>query len=74
MDWIAASAEWRRFKHAVRAEWKNLTNAQLDVVSGVRARLGEQICFSYGVTAEEAERQICYFEARSDYFVPASLR
>src|SRR6185369_17731746 len=36
MDWIAASAEWRRFKHAVRAEWKNLTSAQLDVVSGVR--------------------------------------
>ena len=74
VDWIAASAEWHRFKHAVRAEWKNLTNAQLDAVSGVRARLGEQICFSYGVTAEEAERQICYFEARSDYFVPASLR
>jgi len=74
MDWIAAPAEWPRFKHAVRAEWKNLTNAQLDAVSGVRARLGEQICSSYGVTAKEAERQICYFEARSDYFVPVSSR
>jgi predicted NUDIX family NTP pyrophosphohydrolase len=72
MDWIAASAEWRHFKHAVRAEWKCLTNAQLDVISGVRARLGEQICSSYEVTAEEAERQICYFEARSEYFLPVS--
>jgi len=74
MDWIAASAEWPHFKHAVRAEWKNLTNAQLDVICGVRARLGEQICSSYGVTAKEAERQICYFEARSEYFLPVSSR
>ena len=48
MDWIAASAEWRHFKHAVRAEWKNLTSAQLDVICGVRARLGEQICSATG--------------------------
>jgi hypothetical protein len=74
MDWIAAASQWRNFKHEVRAEWKTLTNAQLDVVSGVRARLGEQICSSYGVTADEAERQICYFEARNEYFLPVSSR
>jgi hypothetical protein len=74
MDWIVAAAQWRHFKHAVRAEWKTLTNAQLDAVSGVRAHLGEQICSSYGVTAEEAERQICYFEARNEYFLPVSSR
>jgi hypothetical protein len=74
MDWIAAFVEWGRFKHVVRAEWKNLTNTKLDLVSGARVRLGEQICSSYAVTAQEAERQICYFEARSDYFVPVSSR
>lgn len=74
MDWIAAAAEWRHFKHEVRAEWKSLTDAQLDAVSGVRARLGEQIRSSYGLTAEEAERQICYFEARNEYFLPVSSR
>ena len=74
MDWIAASVEWGRFKHVVRAEWKNLTNTKLDLVSGARVRLGEQICSSYTVTAQEAERLICYFEARSDYFVPVSSR
>ena len=74
MDWIAAAARWCRFKHEVRAEWKSLTNTQLDAVCGVRARLGEQICSSYGVTAEEAERQICYFEARNEYFLPVSSR
>jgi hypothetical protein len=53
---------------------KKLTAAQLDAIAGVRARLGEQICSSYGVTAEEAERQICYFEARNEYFRADSTR
>jgi hypothetical protein len=74
MDWIAGAAEWRHFKHEVRAQWKNLTAAQLDAIAGVRARLGEQIRSSYGVTAEEAERQICYFEARNEYFRAVSTR
>lgn len=74
MDWIAAAAEWGHFKHQVRAEWHDLTDAQLDAISGVRARLGEQLRSRYGVTAEEAERQICYFEARNEYFLPVSSR
>jgi hypothetical protein len=74
MDWITAAAEWGHFKHEVRAEWKNLSAAQLDAISGARARLSEQIRSSYGVTAEEAERQICYFEARNEYFPPVSSR
>jgi hypothetical protein len=74
MDWTAAAVEWLHFKHEVRAEWKNLTDVQLDAIGGVRARLGEQIRSSYGVTPEEAERQICYFEARNEYFLPVSSR
>jgi hypothetical protein len=74
MDWIAATAEWGHFKHQVRARWTKLTAAELDAIGGERVRLEEQISSSYGVTAEEAERQICHFEARNEYFSAVSSR
>jgi len=74
MDWIAASVEWRHFKYEVRVQWQKLTAAQLEAIAGVRSRLGEQIRAAYGVTIEEAERQICYFEARNEYFSAVSTR
>jgi hypothetical protein len=74
MNWIAGAAEWPRFKYEVQAQWKQLTAEQLDAIAGVRARLGEQIRCSYGVAPEEAERQICYFEARNEYFRADSAR
>jgi len=74
MDWNSAFFEWKPFRNEVRAQWAQLTCAQLDVVAGVRARLAEQIRASYGVTPDEAERQICSFEARNQYLRPVSSR
>jgi len=74
MDWVLAPFEWRHFKYEVRAQWQELTAAQLEAIAGMRSHLGDQIRATYGVTAEEAERQICYFEARNEYFSPVSTR
>jgi hypothetical protein len=74
MDWIAAAVEWRNFKYEVHAQWQKLTAAQLEAIAGVRSRLGRQICATYGVTAEEAERQMSSFEARNEYFSAISTR
>ena len=74
MDWIAAVSEWKYFRSEVRAHWAKLTDAQLDIISGHRARLREQVQTAYCVTIDEAERQICYFEARNEYFRAVSSR
>jgi len=74
MDWIAAVVEWKAFRNEVRAEWGKLTDAQLAVIAGLRIHLVEQIGVSYGVTPDEAERQIRHFEARNEYLRAVSSR
>jgi uncharacterized protein YjbJ (UPF0337 family) len=74
MDWIAAVTEWRAFRNEVRAHWGKLTDAQLDGIAGLRPHLAEQIRASYGIGLDEAERQICSFEARNQYLRAVSSR
>jgi hypothetical protein len=74
MDWIAALAEWKDFRNEVRTRWQALTDAQIDIIAGTRVRLAEQILVSYGITPDEAERQICNFEARNQYLRTVSSR
>jgi uncharacterized protein YjbJ (UPF0337 family) len=64
MERIATVTEWNAFRKEVRAQWQQLTDAQLDAIAGVRQRLAAQIRATYGVTPDEAERQIDHFEAR----------
>jgi len=74
MDWGAVADEWKLFRGEVRARWDMLTEAQLESIAGGRARLAEQIGISYGISADEAERQIAVFEARNQYLRPVSSR
>ena len=46
----------------------------LDVIAGSRSCLSNQIREAYGVTSEEAERQIKSFESRNQYPRPVSFR
>jgi hypothetical protein len=64
MERIATVTEWKAFRNEVRARWQRLTDSQLDAIAGVRHRLAEQLRATYGVTPDEAERQIGHFEAR----------
>jgi predicted amidohydrolase len=74
MDWTAAATEWKAFRNEVRARWQHLSDSQLDAIGGMRIRLAEHIRASYGVTPDEAERQICNFEARNQYLRVVSSR
>ena len=74
MDWVAAVTEWKSFRNEVRAHWGKLTDGQLDAIAGTRARLAEQIRVSYAIGYDEAERQICSFEARNQYLRAVSSR
>jgi uncharacterized protein YjbJ (UPF0337 family) len=74
MDWDSVEASWQRFRGEVHANWARLTTAHLDFIAGRRTRLASAITESYGVTGEEAERQIQYFEARNQHPRPVSFR
>jgi hypothetical protein len=62
MDWNTAAHDWTHFKCEVRSRWSRLSELQLDRISGRRTRLAGELRQSYEWTAEQAERQICWFE------------
>lgn len=74
MDWKSVAEEWKTFRNQVRAQWMLLTDVQLETIAGQRTQLAEQIRISYGCAADEAERQILHFEARSHFLRPVSQR
>jgi uncharacterized protein YjbJ (UPF0337 family) len=74
MDWNLAEANWQQFKHEVLANWGRLTAVHLDVIAGRRACLSNEIKEAYGVTDDEAERQIKSFEARNQHPRTVSFR
>jgi len=79
MDWNFAEVSWQQFKREVHANWGRLTSGQLDMIAGGmiaggRARLASKITEAYGVTGDEAERQIKSFEARNEHPRPVSSR
>ena len=67
MDWDIVEAIWQRFRDEVHANWGRLTSAHLDSIAGKRAHLASSISEAYGVTVDEAERQIKSFEARNQH-------
>lgn len=74
MDWKFAEANWQRFRDEVHANWGRLTSSHLDLIAGSRACLASKIREAYGVTSNEAERQIKSFEARNQHPRPVSFR
>lgn len=62
MNWDIVEGNWKQFKGKVKAQWGNLTDDQLDVIAGKRVELAGRIQEAYGVTLDEAEKQIERFE------------
>jgi len=58
MLWDKIEADWRRFKHHAKRRWDRLGEKQLESIAGRRSLLVARISDAYGVTREEAERQL----------------
>jgi uncharacterized protein YjbJ (UPF0337 family) len=56
---------WKKLKGHVQREWGKLTDDNLDVIAGNRDVLAGRLQEAYGITQDEAERQIKEFESRS---------
>ena len=63
MNWDQIAGNWKQFKGHVRERWGKLTDDELDQVEGRREVLLGKIQEKYGVTREEAEKQLKDFES-----------
>lgn len=64
MNWDIVKGNWKQFQGKVRSQWGKLTDDQLGVIDGRRVELSGKIQETYGISREEAERQIADFEKR----------
>jgi uncharacterized protein YjbJ (UPF0337 family) len=61
MNWEQIEGQWRQAKGKLRQKWGKLTDDDLDVIDGRREDLSGRIQKAYGVTKDEADRQISQF-------------
>ena len=65
MNWDIAEGNWKQFKGKVQTQWGKLTDDHLDQIGGKRQELAGEIQEAYGVSKDEAEKQIKEFEERN---------
>ncbi len=62
MNWERISGNWTQWKGRIQERWGKLTQAQLDVIAGRREQLSGHIQEAYGLTQDEADRQLRNWE------------
>jgi uncharacterized protein YjbJ (UPF0337 family) len=58
MNWDEVEGKWKQFRGAVKEKWGKLTDDDLDVIAGKREKLAGRIQELYGITRDEADKQI----------------
>ncbi|EAR20320.1 CsbD family protein [Nitrococcus mobilis] len=65
MNWDQIKGNWKQFKGKAQVQWGKLTNDELDQVDGHREVLVGKIQEKYGISKEEADRQVSDFENKA---------
>ena len=58
MNWDQIEGKWKQFKGAAKQKWGKLTDDDLDFVAGKRDQLVGKIQERYGMSKEDAQRDI----------------
>ena len=58
LSWDQISGDWKQFEGRVQKQWGKLTNDDLQQAKGDQRVLAGKIQERYGITKEEAEKQI----------------
>ena len=58
MNWDQIEGKWKQAKGAVKQQWGKLTDDDLDVINGKQDQLLGKIQERYGITREEAQKQL----------------
>ena len=64
MNWDQAAGNWKQFKGKVKEKWGQLTDDEIDEIAGKRDQLIGKIQKQYGISKEEAERQVKSWETQ----------
>ena len=62
MNWDRIEGNWKQFKGQVKEQWGRFTDDELDVVAGKRDQVLGKLQEKYGITKDEAQRQLLEFE------------
>ena len=58
MNWDQIEGKWKQMKGSVKQKWGKLTDDDLDVIAGKQDQLAGKIQERYGITKEEATKQV----------------
>lgn len=58
MNWDQIEGKWRQFAGKAKQQWGELTDDDIDKIAGHREELVGKIQQVYGISKEEAERQV----------------
>jgi uncharacterized protein YjbJ (UPF0337 family) len=58
MNWDQVEGKWHQFKGSVKQKWGKLTDDDLEIIAGKQDQLVGKIQERYGITKEEAQKQI----------------
>ena len=61
MNWDQIAGNWKQFKGKAKQQWGKLTDDDLDRIEGKRDQLVGKIQNAYGISKEEADRQVDEF-------------
>jgi uncharacterized protein YjbJ (UPF0337 family) len=64
MNWDRIEGNWNQFKGSAKQQWGKLTDEQLTVSSGKRDSLAGDIQKAYGISKDEAEKQMSDWQGR----------
>lgn len=56
--WDIIEGKWKQLKGDIRSRWGDLTDDEFEQIAGEREKLAGKIQERYGVTREQANRQI----------------
>lgn len=58
MNWDQVEGKWKQMSGSVKQKWGKLTDDDLNVIAGKEEQLQGKIQERYGITREEAAKQI----------------
>lgn len=64
MNWDQIEGNWKQVAGKVKQQWGKLTDDDIALINGRRDELAGRLQESYGITKDEAERQLSDWESR----------
>jgi len=61
MNWDRIEGNWKQIKGKAKVQWGKLTDDDFDVIAGNKDQLIGKIQESYGISKDEAEKQVDLF-------------